>query len=92
KYLLPEVTVLDYGKKCVVIDLDETLVHSSFKPISNADFIVPVEIDGTIHQQATGKCHKSPTYGGFSGKSVHFQCQLLQTDLIIPASFSPENL
>ncbi|XP_020936923.1 CTD small phosphatase-like protein, partial [Sus scrofa] len=48
KYLLPEVTVLDYGKKCVVIDLDETLVHSSFKPISNADFIVPVEIDGTI--------------------------------------------
>ncbi|KAF0876359.1 CTDSL protein, partial [Crocuta crocuta] len=55
KYLLPEVTVLDYGKKCVVIDLDETLVHSSFKPISNADFIVPVEIDGTIHQRC-GSC------------------------------------
>jgi len=35
---------------CLVIDLDETLVHSSFKPIDNADFIVPVEIDGTIHQ------------------------------------------
>ncbi|KAJ7396161.1 CTD small phosphatase-like protein [Pitangus sulphuratus] len=50
KYLLPELTASDYGKKCVVIDLDETLVHSSFKPISNADFIVPVEIDGTIHQ------------------------------------------
>ncbi|XP_062813434.1 CTD small phosphatase-like protein isoform X4 [Anolis carolinensis] len=50
KYLLPEMTISDYGKKCVVIDLDETLVHSSFKPISNADFIVPVEIDGTIHQ------------------------------------------
>ncbi|KAM9791230.1 CTD small phosphatase-like protein isoform X1 [Syngnathus typhle] len=50
KYLLPEVKISDYGKKCVVIDLDETLVHSSFKPISNADFIVPVEIDGTVHQ------------------------------------------
>jgi RNA polymerase II subunit A small phosphatase-like protein len=37
-------------KKCVVIDLDETLVHSSFKPVSNADFIVPVEIEGIIHQ------------------------------------------
>lgn len=34
----------------MVIDLDETLVHSSFKPIPNADFIVPVEIDGTVHQ------------------------------------------
>ncbi|XP_064410537.1 CTD small phosphatase-like protein [Latimeria chalumnae] len=50
RYLLPERKQVDYGKKCMVIDLDETLVHSSFKPISNADFIVPVEIDGTRHQ------------------------------------------
>jgi len=48
--LLPQVRHQDMHKKCVVIDLDETLVHSSFKPVSNADFIVPVEIDGTIHQ------------------------------------------
>uniref|UniRef100_A0A3Q4I5F3 protein-serine/threonine phosphatase n=1 Tax=Neolamprologus brichardi TaxID=32507 RepID=A0A3Q4I5F3_NEOBR len=48
--LLPELTAQDHGKLCVVIDLDETLVHSSFKPISNADFIVPVEIEGTTHQ------------------------------------------
>lgn len=48
--LLPEVTAQDQGKICVVIDLDETLVHSSFKPIENADFIVPVEIEGTTHQ------------------------------------------
>ncbi|KAK6166576.1 hypothetical protein SNE40_023233 [Patella caerulea] len=50
KYLLPPVRHTNMHKKCVVIDLDETLVHSSFKPISNADFIVPVEIDGTVHQ------------------------------------------
>lgn len=50
KYLLPPVRHQDMHKKCMVIDLDETLVHSSFKPISNADFVVPVEIDGTIHQ------------------------------------------
>jgi len=50
KHLLPEIRVQDAGKKCIVIDLDETLVHSSFKPISNADFIVPVEIDNVIHQ------------------------------------------
>uniref|UniRef100_A0A8C6ZGQ7 protein-serine/threonine phosphatase n=3 Tax=Nothoprocta TaxID=8806 RepID=A0A8C6ZGQ7_NOTPE len=48
--LLPEATQQDQGRICVVIDLDETLVHSSFKPISNADFVVPVEIEGTTHQ------------------------------------------
>uniref|UniRef100_A0A8C0MDU6 protein-serine/threonine phosphatase n=1 Tax=Canis lupus familiaris TaxID=9615 RepID=A0A8C0MDU6_CANLF len=48
--LLPEVTEEDQGRICVVIDLDETLVHSSFKPINNADFVVPVEIEGTTHQ------------------------------------------
>ncbi len=31
--------------KCLVLDLDETLVHSSFKP----DFIIPVEIDRVAH-------------------------------------------
>ncbi|KAJ9586208.1 hypothetical protein L9F63_020148, partial [Diploptera punctata] len=50
RYLLPSVRHQDMHKKCMVIDLDETLVHSSFKPISNADFVVPVEIDGTVHQ------------------------------------------
>lgn len=50
KALLQEIRPEDSNKMCIVIDLDETLVHSSFKPISNADFIVPVEIDGTIHQ------------------------------------------
>jgi RNA polymerase II subunit A small phosphatase-like protein len=50
RYLLPPVQHQDIHKKCMVIDLDETLVHSSFKPINNADFVVPVEIDGTVHQ------------------------------------------
>ena len=31
KYLLPAVRHQDMHKKCIVIDLDETLVHSSFK-------------------------------------------------------------
>jgi RNA polymerase II subunit A small phosphatase-like protein len=50
KYLLQQLKPEEAHKKCIVIDLDETLVHSSFKPVSNADFIVPVEIDGTVHQ------------------------------------------
>uniref|UniRef100_A0AC35TZQ2 FCP1 homology domain-containing protein n=1 Tax=Rhabditophanes sp. KR3021 TaxID=114890 RepID=A0AC35TZQ2_9BILA len=40
----------DKNKKCLVIDLDETLVHSSFQPIENADYVIPVEIEGTIHE------------------------------------------
>jgi len=47
--LLGPIGVEDTGRKCLVLDLDETLVHSSFKMISNADFIVPVEIEGTVH-------------------------------------------
>lgn len=49
KYLLPARKTSD-NRICLVIDLDETLVHSSFKAIDNADFIVPVEIDGTLHK------------------------------------------
>jgi len=41
---LPE----DMHKKTLVLDLDETLVHSSFKPIPNPDYIIPVEIDGRL--------------------------------------------
>jgi len=35
--------------KCLVLDLDETLVHSSFKQIPKPDFLVPVDIDGVVH-------------------------------------------
>ena len=31
-----------------MLDLDETLVHSSFKPVPNPDFIIPVEIEGKV--------------------------------------------
>ncbi|GAA5811555.1 hypothetical protein MFLAVUS_004993 [Mucor flavus] len=36
-------------RKCLVLDLDETLIHSSFKTVAGADFIVPVEIEGHYH-------------------------------------------
>ncbi|XP_075683892.1 CTD small phosphatase-like protein isoform X3 [Rhinoderma darwinii] len=74
KYLLPELKVSDYGKKCVVIDLDETLVHSSFKPINNADFIVPVEIDGTIHQYADPVADLLDPWGVFKARLFRESC------------------
>jgi len=36
-------------KRCLAIDLDETLVHSSFKPTAH-HFTVPVEIERVTHQ------------------------------------------
>lgn len=38
----------DKGKKTLVLDLDETLVHSSFKPILKADIVMPITIEN-IH-------------------------------------------
>ncbi|CAG8674523.1 12493_t:CDS:2 [Funneliformis caledonium] len=49
KWLLDPIGSEHTGRKCLVLDLDETLVHSSFKMIHQADFVVPVEIENQIH-------------------------------------------
>mmetsp|Transcript_31421 Transcript_31421/g.91803 ORF Transcript_31421/g.91803 Transcript_31421/m.91803 type:complete len:336 (+) Transcript_31421:188-1195(+) len=38
------------GKKTLVLDLDETLVHSSFRATTNADIIITVELEGEHHK------------------------------------------
>ncbi|XP_056663979.1 carboxy-terminal domain RNA polymerase II polypeptide A small phosphatase 1 isoform X2 [Monodelphis domestica] len=74
KYLLPEAKAQDLGKICVVIDLDETLVHSSFKPVSNADFIIPVEIDGMVHQYADPVADLLDKWGSFRARLFRESC------------------
>ncbi|KAI7205908.1 NIF-domain-containing protein [Hortaea werneckii] len=49
KWLLPPLKPEHRGRKCLVLDLDETLVHSSFKILHQADFTIPVEIEGQYH-------------------------------------------
>lgn len=50
KCLLGPVNLEDINKKCCVIDLDETLVHSSFKVLLKYDFKINVDIDGRSHE------------------------------------------
>jgi len=47
--LLPKHHPDDVGKKCLVLDLDETLVHSSFRAVPGADFVIPVQIEDVVH-------------------------------------------
>lgn len=49
RWLLDPIGADHTGRKCLVLDLDETLVHSSFKQILQADFVVPVEIENQNH-------------------------------------------
>jgi len=52
KWLLDPMTDEDKrgNKKTLVLDLDETLVHSSFTYIPDADFVIEIELDGAIYK------------------------------------------
>lgn len=65
----------DAKKKTLVLDLDETLVHSSFKPIPDPDYIIPVEIEGKVkaHHMNTSAAHSRfpcarTLHGGISAR------------------------
>lgn len=47
--ILPPQTPENKGKKCLVLDLDETLVHSSFQVVQNSDYVIPVLIENTVN-------------------------------------------
>lgn len=41
-YILPPLIDDNKIKKTLVLDLDETLVHSSFQPVDRVDIVLPV--------------------------------------------------
>ncbi|KAJ1879640.1 hypothetical protein LPJ57_002720 [Coemansia sp. RSA 486] len=49
QHLLPPIAPEHAGRKCLVLDLDETLVHSSFREVEHPDYVVPVVLEGQEH-------------------------------------------
>ena len=49
EYLLPPKSEEFSNKKTLILDLDETLVHSSFTPFQKNDIILEVDFDGVIY-------------------------------------------
>jgi len=47
--LLPPVYAAHKSRKCLVLDMDETLLHSSFKALPQCDYVIPVEIEMQWH-------------------------------------------
>ena len=52
KPLLPPQNPRSRGKKCLILDLDETLVHSAFARVDNPDYLLSVKLD---QKQFAGK-------------------------------------
>ena len=49
KMLLPQKSKEFVNKKTLILDLDETLVHSSFVPFENNDIVLNVEFEGMLY-------------------------------------------
>ena len=49
EYLLPPKTEEFNNKKTLILDLDETLVHSSFTPFQKNDIVLDVDFDGIMY-------------------------------------------
>eukprot|EP01135_Chromosphaera_perkinsii_P007367 Nk52_evm15s805 gene=Nk52_evmTU15s805 len=77
--LLPEIKEPFLQKKLLVIDLDETLVHSTFKPIEDPDYIVPVDIEGVIHKVYVKKRPKVDEF--LNAIRGRFECVLFTASL-----------
>ncbi|KAG9389704.1 NLI interacting factor-like phosphatase [Carpediemonas membranifera] len=73
------------NKKCLVLDLDETLVHSTLKPMDCPDFIVPVSVAGELHHFYVKKRPGVDAFLEYAGK--HFEVVVFTASM--PSYASP---
>ena len=78
--LLPKQHPSMQGKKCLILDVDETLVHSSYQPTSHFDVHLPLRVNGAI-------CNVYVAYRPFIREFFQAICSLFEV-VIFTASVS----
>jgi len=63
------------------LDLDETLVHSSFTPVPNADFVISLTLENAIHRVYVSKRPGVEDFLAFCGK--HFEVVMFTASFTI---------
>ena len=88
------------GRKTLLLDVDETLVHSSFTPPERADIILPIDIEGrtcNIYVQVRPGCCEFIVEVGKYFEVVIFTASLSKyaiplMDILDPERVAPQRL
>jgi RNA polymerase II subunit A small phosphatase-like protein len=89
KYLLPQKQLKHQGKKTLVLDLDETLIHSNFEEFPNGSNIkISVKIDAMIYKIFAVK---RPGVEEFLERMSKLYEVVIYTASLQQVSFSSEN-
>ena len=83
------------GRKTLLLDVDETLVHSSFTPTGEADIILPIDIEGrtcNIYVQVRPNCCEFIVEVGKYYEVVIFTASLSKYAIPLMNILDPENV
>ena len=90
EFMLPPQCGDDLGKKTLVLDLDETLVHSSFEYLPDADLTLPVEVQGITQEVYVRKRPGLDDFLEFVGK--HYEVGVFTASVIKYADAVLDNI
>ena len=83
------------GRKTMLLDIDETLVHSTFTPHENADIVLPIDIEGrscNIYVQVRAGCCEFITELGKYFEVVIFTASLSKYAIPLMDILDPERI